>query len=103
MAVIANLTEPVTINTFEGLPPLPVGILADRVPIGALEQGLGPPYMISGRFPTPPTAFAFLTGVDALLEDPIVIEGISNILAGAVAPEAGYLEPTTGQIWPRIG
>lgn len=57
---------------------------------------------IANRFPTPPIVGAFLTAVDGSVGD---IEGVSNpyVIAGALLPEGGYLEPTIGQIWPRIG
>jgi hypothetical protein len=60
-------------------------------------DGLGA--VIPNRFPTPPSAMGFLWDHDPeFVFD--VIEG--HIVAGALAPFSDYyLEPTTGQIWPR--
>lgn len=56
-----------------------------------------------GQFPTPPSALAFL--VDPFAESDIEL-AFSRIhtpyaITGALFPESDYLEPTTGQIWPR--
>lgn len=105
MAEIANLTEPYTLGEIEAIPPLPIGELLEAVIIDAVEDGLSPPYLLSNRFPTPPIAAAFLTGVNSLEENPVVIEGFGPpyIINGALIPENDFLEPTQGQIWPRIG
>lgn len=57
---------------------------------------------ITARFPVPPTAWGFMTDVLEAVGD---IEGLSTpyYMMGAVAAEGSYLEPTRGQIWPRIG
>lgn len=60
----------------------------------------------TNRFPTPPSAFGFLVDprdVDGELA--YGVDGLESpyILAGALSPQGTYLEPTTGQIWPRIG
>jgi hypothetical protein len=50
------------------------------------------------RFPTPPTSWGFCTDLDFGLS----MQGLTGIpLVGALVPEGGFLEPTTGQIWPR--
>src|SRR4051812_38926397 len=103
MAVIANLKEPVTIETVEAVQPLPVGALIDVITVDSPNTGLTSPYLITNRFPVPPTAVAFLTGVDAFFETPIIIEGVTKVIGSALAPEGDFLEPTKGQIWPRIG
>lgn len=48
-------------------------------------------------FPTPATAWGYLGDVDFGL----TIDGIFGLRTGALTPEGSYLEPTTGQIWPR--
>jgi len=55
--------------------------------------------VIANRFPTPPSAFGFLWDRDVEL----TIDGIEGrLVSGALAPfNDYYLEPTTGQIWPR--
>lgn len=83
-------------------------ILTDLELLGPIPQGgLTTPYPITDvdgitanlitRFPTPPSAFGFLTDVDFGMD----LRGITKVIAGAVFPESLYLEPTTGQIWPR--
>jgi hypothetical protein len=60
------------------------------------------PIPITNRFPVPVVAWGF--GVD--IEDALgPIQGLTPpyAIAGAVNPEALYLEPNIGQIWPRIG
>lgn len=103
--IIANLSEPVTIAAVEGLPQIPVGALVDVVVFDVPNTGLAPPHVIANRFPTPPTAIAFLTDVDAFEESPIVFDGLGPpyYLNGVLVSEGDYLEPTIGQIWPRIG
>lgn len=58
---------------------------------------------ITNRFPTPPAAFGFLITpiIDFAFDrmDPV----IGGTLIGVLLPEGDYLEPTRGQIWPRIG
>lgn len=55
--------------------------------------------VIANRFPTPPSAYGFLWDRDIELTVDL-IEG--RLVAGALAPFSDYyLEPTTGQIWPR--
>jgi hypothetical protein len=52
----------------------------------------------TNRFPVPPTSWGFLTIVDFGL----MLDGLSGgALVGALVPEGSFLEPTTGQIWPR--
>lgn len=103
--IIANLTEPFVLETIEAVQGLPVGALGERGIINEVIPGLSPPYLLTNRFPTPPTAAAFLGEVFALEEDPIVIYGLDApyYITGALVPEGDFLEPTQGQIWPRIG
>jgi hypothetical protein len=56
----------------------------------------------ANRFPVPPSAFGFLTDGETLAYS---IQGLHDpyLVAGALSPYSSYLEPTTGQIWPRIG
>lgn len=80
MATIANCIEPVTITA------------VDLVPAGQRNN----------EFPTPPIAWGFATDLDLELYPIIGLEAPYQII-GAVYPESDYLEPTIGQIWPRIG
>lgn len=56
---------------------------------------------ITARFPVPSLSWGFC--IDLGLEFPLVHVGSPYYIMNAVAPEGDYLEPTTGQIWPRIG
>lgn len=78
MATIANLSFPEEVTSIDTTP-LP----------------------ITSRFPVPPTAWGFMTDG----ETELIVEGLTApyYLMGAVAAEGSYLEPTRGQIWPRIG
>lgn len=108
MAQIANLADvghpDYALQDF--FPPLPVGDLATVVVIDSVPGLMG--VVIANRFPTPPSALAFFT------DYPLPEEGEYNVgegtgfgppylLLGAVYPESDFLEPTIGQIWPRIG
>lgn len=62
----------------------------------------------SGRFPTPSAALGFLTQVltdDGEFPYQIPPYGLSPpyFIVGSLYPESDFLEPTKGQIWPRIG
>lgn len=60
---------------------------------------------LTNRFPTPPIAWGFC-GVPESEEDIWVIDGLDVpylIMGGPLHPEGAYVEPTLGQIWPRIG
>jgi hypothetical protein len=96
----------VTGGPLEGVEAIPVGDLIDLFvltrptisDVGAVNYG--------NRFPTPPSAFGFLTMIfDPEGDLPYRFDGLGppyNII-GALLPEGQYLEPTIGQIWPRIG
>lgn len=81
MAQIATVDQPVSINTV--------------ATIGSTTQ--------ANRFPVPPSAAGFGTDVDELVE--WVSDGLGPpyIIFGSLNPESDFLEPTRGQIWPRIG
>lgn len=101
MAEITTLTEPVTIEALDRLEQLPVGDLLDVTLLGDPD---GVVSTVTNRFPTPPAGIAFLTGVDALIDAPIIPPGgliAPYLIIGAVTPAGLYLEPTIGQIWPR--
>jgi hypothetical protein len=61
------------------------------------------PLPVSQRFPVPKSAVAGCVNVET--EWTLTAGVISPYtINGAVAnPESSYLEPTIGQIWPRIG
>lgn len=102
MAQIATLTEPITIGALvseEMLTPLPSELLVTPYDTPVPDSTPAP---IGGRFPTPPSAFAFLTDVE--LENELSIyDGLMApyVYIGALSPEGKFLEPTIGQIWPR--
>jgi len=112
MAIIANVVEiEVYVHDSDDLVrALPFGGLIDDLFVtspGDVEGLVGNP--LSNRFPTPAIAWGFLTedpveneyllppDVDMALDPPYYI------LGGPLHPEGSYLEPTIGQIWPRIG
>lgn len=79
--------------------------MADPIPLG--EAG-GPYEIVEGveeyrsfAFPTPPISWGILA--DSTTET--VIEGLETpyYFPNAFHPPGEYLEPTQGQIWPRIG
>lgn len=98
MALIATLAEPVVITDLELVDPYAYGDLTTPFTLDVAPTGFSA--ILANRFPTPPAAFGFLTDVLDAVSDPA---GIAGVLTGAVYPESGYLEPTIGQIWPRIG
>lgn len=77
MALIATLVSPFELTSVEGV--------------------LSP---IAQRFPVPARAVGFCVNVDTGWT---LDEGVTSTVASAVLPENEYLEPTLGQIWPRIG
>lgn len=88
MAVIANL---------EGIGP--VDAIYTKI--------AGPP--LPNRFPVPGFSWGFITDIfvinAAALDNPIAYDALGPpyIIFGALNPESDFLEPTRGQIWPRIG
>jgi len=79
--------------------------LVAGIPVGGLitpqetDDVSGVTAILASRFPTPPSAFGFLYDLDPFLD--IQFDGVTKVITGAVYPESLYLEPTTGQIWPR--
>lgn len=73
--------------------------------VDVLIPDIGSEHRITGiasdSFPTPPSSFGWLGDVNF----DITLYGLEApyILTNAVAPESTHLEPTLGQIWPRIG
>jgi len=63
------------------------------------------PDVKTNRFPVPPIAWAFLVVNNGLLDDEEmeILRVAPPTLVGVLHPESNYLEPTLGQIWPRIG
>lgn len=98
MAQIATLTEPYLVTTFDFVAPLPYNKLTETFVVSSPLEGWVAP-IVTNRFPTPPTAVAFLGVVDFDMQ----IDGLGPpySIIGAVYPETKYLEPTVGQIWPR--
>lgn len=76
MALIATVYAPET-----------VAVVSDTLaPIGA-------------RFPVPPIAWGFGDEPDLAWS----LNLLTGYIMGAVSTEGVYMEPTLGQIWPRIG
>jgi hypothetical protein len=77
--------------------------MADEIPLGEaggpFEATEGITDYISFAFPTPPISWGVMS--DSASET--VIEGIEMYFPNALHPPGEYLEPTIGQIWPRIG
>lgn len=102
MTIIADLIEPVVIEAgdLSFFQPFPIGGLVTVGWDGAQSGVVGVP--VANRFPTPASAIAFLT--DEPDEELQPVAGTSPyFINGALSPESDYLEPTLGQIWPRIG
>jgi hypothetical protein len=99
MAVIGSAHTPYVQGTIENLEPYPVGGMNTPF-VAGIPDGF---VSIKGnRFPVPPVAWAFMTTLDPeLVFDLKGTNGAHH--AGALLPESGRLEPTIGQIWPRIG
>lgn len=99
MAVLGTLIEPYAQDSVDNVAGLPNGYLI--TPYEA-DVPTGVSAVIAGRFPTPPSAFGFLTPV---YEWELLLDGLSPpyVYTSALSPEATHLEPTIGQIWPRIG
>lgn len=106
MAVQGNLIQPypdlVSIDNVVGIP---VGALVDPWVMETVVD-FTIDTVLAARFPTPPSALGFLTDVYDGEGEPIYgLDGLEPpyFLTGSLYPESDYLEPTTGQIWPRIG
>jgi len=100
MSVHGPLCEPYTVMTIESIEPMSYGDLVELFVMEIIEGVVGVP--ITNRFPTPPIAWGFLTDDP---EDEFVFDGLGPPydIRGALFPESPFLEPTIGQIWPRIG
>jgi len=77
MALIADLVQP-----------FPDFLAVDRISV------------VSQAFPVPKEVRGYMTNVEDAWVLPQGV-GPSYIVAGALVAESPYLEPTTGQIWPR--
>lgn len=102
MTVIADLIQPVVIDAGDQsfVQPLPMGGLVTVGWDGRQDGVVGVP--IANRFPAPASAIAFLT--DEPDEEFEPVAGTAPyFINGALVPESSFLEPTLGQIWPRIG
>lgn len=102
MAIIGNtaflldVSIPILVNG------LPIGNpVNDPFTLDVVPDGVVPP-ILGNRFPTPPAGKGFLmTPIEAVYIAPSGATGPT--LTGALVPEGSFLEPTQGQIWPRIG
>lgn len=97
MAEFGPLSEPVTVSEIDLVAGIPVGDLVDAG--GTIESVDGIVGMVTQRFPVPPSAGGFLK--DTALE--LVGPGVTGVISSALSVEGSYMEPTRGQIWPRIG
>lgn len=103
MAQIATLNQPYTVgDLLDGIPGIPVGDLID---VAVLGEPDGVVSTVTNRFPTPPSALAFLTDPFFELDTSLALDKVNanGVIAGALTPESSYLEPNIGQIWPRTG
>jgi len=112
MAIQANLTQPYPdLTAIENLAGEPVGLLNFPYEVTSVLDFTVDATIRAEYFPTPPAALAFLTGVFDYESEPpytsyvLPISGVSSpyFFGGAVSSEGDFLEPTRGQIWPRIG
>ena len=96
MATIATLSEPYVVSSLEFVGAVPFGDLLTPYE-GVVPDGVSA--VVPSRFPVPPSAGGFLLDVD----EEMMQYGVEApyFITGAMYPESGYLEPTTGQIWPR--
>lgn len=99
MANQGNLAFPYELEIPELVLGAPDGFLVDDAEVVTSSDGVSA--ILSNRFPVPPTAGGFCVDIDFGMET----LGLSGpyLIVGALMPESGYLEPTIGQIWPRIG
>lgn len=75
---------------------MPMGDLITPFTQGPVDLMSAP---LTSRFPVPPAAGGFLVDVDEEFEN--LSLSPPYFIIGAMYPESDYLEPTTGQIWPR--
>lgn len=98
------LRDVVTVGApLETVAGIPVGDLTDTFVLLSANLSSLTGVNYSNRFPTPPSAFGFLITPEADFVFDNVDPVVGGTLIGALFPESDYLEPTTGQIWPRIG
>lgn len=77
-------------------------------PIAAIDAKIDS-NILHSRFPVPPFSLGFFTDIfvinEAAIDNPIAFDSLGPpyIIYGALNPESDFLEPTRGQIWPRIG
>lgn len=98
MAIIGDLTEPYLVTALAFVEPIPVGDLMMPYEVTGVS---GVSEIVLDRFEVPAVAWGFLLD----LEDDVSFDKIESpyVVAGALTSEGDYLEPTIGQIWPRIG
>lgn len=109
MAVQAQLVQPapdyMDVDRVAGIP---VGDLVTPFVMTSAFDFTVESQFRAGRFPVPSAALGFLTSVADPEGDPpyrVPLPGLMPpyYIASALVVEGPYLEPTTGQIWPRIG
>jgi hypothetical protein len=87
----------------DSLAPIPIGALTDD---GGTVMSRIATASLTNRFPTPPAAFGFLINVvDEDYNLAYKLDALTSpyVINGALNPPGQYLEPTIGQIWPRVG
>lgn len=107
MATQATLNQPfpdlISVSNVVGLP---FRDLVTPYVMTAVSDFTVDSLIVAGRFPTPPAALGFLLDIyNDEGETVYLLDGLESpyTIGGAVFPESGFLEPTIGQIWPRIG
>lgn len=94
MTTFGTLVEPEVVDALELIDAMPYGDLVTPFVLTSMEDVTA---TYPSRFPVPPTAGGFLVDVDFEMAG----DRVSANFAGALTPEGDFLEPTTGQIWPR--
>jgi len=86
--------------TQDWLVPIPIGALID-VPSASLS---GVVSLLKNRFPVP-DPLPLIHGYAIDPDEELTFSGLVTPyhITSALHPEGSYLEPTIGQIWPRIG
>lgn len=110
MPTQATLCQPAAdLAVIDNVAGLPSGILNQPYTFDGVGDFTVEGVIRASRFPVPPAALGFLTDITDEAGDPIYPLGVTIGLQppyyvnGAVNPPGNYLEPTTGQIWPRVG
>jgi hypothetical protein len=100
MAQVGTIRDVATITSLEKLTPLSYGDFCTPFEM-TLPNCISS--VMSQRFPVPSIAWGFLAAVEnsSVFPQWAFTRGPPYFLGSALTPEASYLEPKIGQIWPR--